>query len=1304
MNSKKPTICLSFASPLHSLLYVLIICLTSITIIASYGGGNKTDHQALLNIKSMITRDPFGALTSWNNSLHFCDWTGVKCGKRHGRVTYLGIKSRGLEGSLSPHIGNLSFLRVLSLANNSFQGVIPNELDRLSRLRILSLYENKFNGVIPANISSCSNLKVFDLSRNEIGGSIPKDIGFLTNLTILSLGDNNLRGGIPPILGNSTSIEVFSVTRNLLGGNIPYTLGRWKFLKEIYLGECDLSGIIPHSLYNLSLLTNISFPGNQLTGSLHPAFGALLPHLVGVQLWGNQLTGPLPPFISNCSRLIYLEMDHNKFSGKLTVDFTNLRDIRYIQLGSNNFGSKEADEMKFIDSLKNCTRLQKLYLGRCKFEGVLPESIGNLSKQLRTLYLIENQLHGRLPRSIGNLDGLELLALGGNQFTGNIPSTISNLQKLQVVDLFDNKLSGPIPNVIGNLSLLISLYLNNNMLEGAIPSSLGNCQRLIELYLNDNKLNGKIPSQLLQLSSMSIELDLSQNNLFGSLPTNVGDLKMLGILDLSHNNISGNIPSSLSGCASLSRLSFRGNKFEGLIPPSLISLKGLVELDISDNNLSGQIPQFLEQLIVLEYLDLSHNDFEGEVPTLGVFANASAFFILGDDRLCGGLVELGLPKCNETKKHSKKLHAFVIVILIASTLFTIICLAYAWFKKKSKSKTSQLPTRDRFLKVSYGQLLKATNGFSEANLIGNGGFSSVYKGILDEDDNRFVAVKVLHLQNRGAQSSFTRECTTWRSIRHRNLLRIITSCSSIDFQGNSFKALIYEFMPRGSLHDLLHSNEGTYGLNLLQRINILMDVACAIDYIHNHCVPTLVHGDLKPSNILLDDDMIAHVGDFGLARFLGTTSYQNSSTGIRGTIGYAPPEYGLGNEMTSSGDIYSFGILLLEVLTGKKPTDDIFNECLNLHKYASMALQDHVMNVVDFNILNAYQEMSSFNNEANAKKLEECLSSAIKIGVSCSMDSPTQRIDIVNVLHELRHILDILQHIEERKPKPKVNIVFSTLIRLYLSEIQTFCVSNLFQTRTVQVGQLSDLATEREIHEFFSFSGDIEHVEICRDSKRKKTAYVTFKDPRALEIALLLSGATIVDQIVSIIPAENYEPKPELREVREVDDAVSMSPESSSPVEANNTSPRNARVYMSKAQDVVSSVLAKGTLIRQDAVNKAKAFDEKHQLRANASDKRVRLSEKFNVGVSAVNEKVKSVDQKLQVSDKTMAALMAAERKLNNTGSAVKSSRYVTAGTAWLNGAFGKVAKAGQVAGTKTREKWNMAVTNLTAKDSPIAA
>ncbi|KAG9452100.1 hypothetical protein H6P81_005004 [Aristolochia fimbriata] len=263
------------------------------------------------------------------------------------------------------------------------------------------------------------------------------------------------------------------------------------------------------------------------------------------------------------------------------------------------------------------------------------------------------------------------------------------------------------------------------------------------------------------------------------------------------------------------------------------------------------------------------------------------------------------------------------------------------------------------------------------------------------------------------------------------------------------------------------------------------------------------------------------------------------------------------------------------------------------------------------------------------------------------------------------------------------------------------------QTRTVEVGHISDLATEREIQEFFSFSGEIEHIEIQRGLGGTRTAFVTFKDPRALEIALLLSGATIVDQIVTIAPAENYVPV--IQERRIAENPLTVTPANSQPnAEPKSTSPR--REYVTKAQEVVTNMLAKGSAFGQDAVNKAKAFDEKHQLTANASakvisfDRRVGLTEKLTVGISVVNEKVKSVDQKLQVSDKTMAVLTVAEQKLNDTGSAVKTNRYVTAGTTWLNGAFSKVAKAGQVAGAKTREKFQLAVSNLTAKDIPTEA
>ncbi|PWA35628.1 leucine-rich repeat protein [Artemisia annua] len=1006
MKSPQAIIHLS-SSPLISFLFysLTITCLTS-AIVSASNGGNETDYDALLSFKSKITHDPYKVLTSWNNSFHLCDWSGISCGKRHKRVTVLWLDSQGLEGSLSPHVGNLSFLRILSLSNNSFQGTIPHELGRLSRLRYLYLNRNKFSGVIPTNLSGCSNLEDLWLAQNNLVGSIPKEMSFLSKLTRLFIHENNLTGGIPPFLGNITSMEVFSAVSNPLGGSIPDTLGLWKSLTEFDAGGCNLYGSIPHSIFNLSLIVNLSLSTNHLTGSLPLEIGNQFPKLEWLQLRDNELTGVLPPSISNCSKLRHLEMDGNNFSGKLTINFSKLRDINIIRLYDNNFhGRGEADDLRFIDSLKNCTKLVELGIYSCNLIGVLPISIGNLSDQLSYLALDDNQLFGSLPSSIGSLVGLTSLYLGPNLFKGKIPSTIGKLKKIQYLGLDSNQFLGPIPDAIGNLSLLTELYLDSNKLEGQIPPSLGNCTELNGLNLAYNRLSGNIPKQLFQLPSLNYFLNFSQNRLSGSIPSEIKNLKTLSNLDLSYNNLSGNITSSLGDCISLTTLNLRGNRFHGTIPSSFSSLGGLGVLDISENNLSGRIPQFLDKWKSLEYLNLSFNDFKGEVPVQGVFANASLFSVLGNDKLCGGLVTLELPKCKETGSKKKRFPFFIFVIVIAPTLLIVLCCVYLLCKKKRNSQQSQSSGSERFMKVSYGQLLKATDGFSGANLIREGGFSSVYKGILDSNDDKTVAIKVLHLQTRGAHKSFIAECEAWRNIRHRNLLKIITSCSSVDFQGNDFEALVYEFMPNGSVHDWLHSSANTSKLNLLQRINILRDVANALDYLHNRCQTTIIHGDLKPSNILLDADMVAHVGDFGLARILGIELNQNSSTGVKGTIGYAPPEYGLGSEMTSIGDVYSFGILLLEVMTGKKPTDDMFNDGLSLHKFAYMAFPDQVIDVIDGDAIVLQ------SSEANAKKVEECLVAIIKIGVSCSVDSPPQRMKIEIVVNELQRILNVLQNI-----------------------------------------------------------------------------------------------------------------------------------------------------------------------------------------------------------------------------------------------------------------------------------------------------
>ncbi|KAG5512722.1 hypothetical protein RHGRI_038863 [Rhododendron griersonianum] len=452
--------------------------------------------------------------------------------------------------------------------------------------------------------------------------------------------------------------------------------------------------------------------------------------------------------------------------------------------------------------------------------------------------------------------------------------------------------------------------------------------------------------------------------------------------------------------------------FQGSIPPSFSSLKGIQSLDLSRNNLSDQIPEDLAVLVFLNNLNLSFNNLAGEVPLQGVFGNLSAISLVGNKGLCGGIAEMRLPACPKSKKKGNRL-GFKIIVPIACIipcLSLVLLLVVFLRKRKQKNKSLTLPViGDDFLKVSYDQLLNATGGFSSLNLIGAGSFGTVYKGILHECD-KAIAVKVLNLEQRGASKSFVVECEALRKTRHKNLLKIITVCSSINHAGDDFKALIFEYMPNGSLEKWLHLGEDTpqqeWNLSLSQRLNISIDVACALEYLHHHCETPIVHCDLKPSNVLIDEDMIAHVGDFGLAKFLTINSSisdgpETNSLAIKGSIGYVALEYGTGGRTSTEGDVYSYGILLLEMLTGKRPTDEMFTVRQSLHEFCKVALPERVMEIVDPRMLleeATEAEKDAQNERIRQAKIRECLVSLMRIGIVCSEESPSKRMNVKDVI------------------------------------------------------------------------------------------------------------------------------------------------------------------------------------------------------------------------------------------------------------------------------------------------------------------
>ncbi|KAG5019378.1 hypothetical protein JHK87_015233 [Glycine soja] len=932
-------------------------------------------------------------------------------------LQFLDLSSNNFSVTL-PTFGECSSLEYLDLSANKYFGDIARTLSPCKSLVYLNFSSNQFSGPVPSLPSG--SLQFVYLASNHFHGQIPLPLADLcSTLLQLDLSSNNLSGALPEAFGACTSLQSFDISSNLFAGALPMdVLTQMKSLKELAVAFNAFLGPLPESLTKLSTLESLDLSSNNFSGSIPTTLcggdagnNNILKELY---LQNNRFTGFIPPTLSNCSNLVALDLSFNFLTGTIPPSLGSLSKLKDLIIWLNQLHGEIPQELMYLKSLEN------LILDFNDLTGNIPSGLVNCTK-LNWISLSNNRLSGEIPRWIGKLSNLAILKLSNNSFSGRIPPELGDCTSLIWLDLNTNMLTGPIPPELFKQSGKIAVnfisgktyvYIKNDGSKechgaGNLLEFAGISQQQLNRISTRNPCNftrvygGKLQPTFNHNGSM-IFLDISHNMLSGSIPKEIGAMYYLYILNLGHNNVSGSIPQELG------------------------KMKNLNILDLSSNRLEGQIPQSLTGLSLLTEIDLSNNLLTGTIPESGQFDTFPAARFQNNSGLCGvPLCPCGSDPANNGNAQHMKSHrrqASLVGSVAMGLLFSLFCVfgliiiaietrkrrkkkeaaleAYAdgnlhsgpanvsWKHTSTREALSiNLATFKRPLRrLTFADLLDATNGFHNDSLIGSGGFGDVYKAQLK--DGSVVAIKkLIHVSGQGDRE-FTAEMETIGKIKHRNLVPLLGYCKV-----GEERLLVYEYMKYGSLEDVLHDpKKAGIKLNWSIRRKIAIGAARGLSFLHHNCSPHIIHRDMKSSNVLLDENLEARVSDFGMARHMSAMDTHLSVSTLAGTPGYVPPEYYESFRCSTKGDVYSYGVVLLELLTGKRPTDSADFGDNNLVGWVKQHAKLKISDIFDPELM---------KEDPN---LEMELLQHLKIAVSCLDDRHWRRPTMIQVLTMFKEI------------------------------------------------------------------------------------------------------------------------------------------------------------------------------------------------------------------------------------------------------------------------------------------------------------